>query len=105
MKSLQLFKIICLFTILYKWFLISFKSDILIFKFELEISAEIKLLNDLKYKSLKEIYIFKLDVAIKSSFFLFASKLIEAFSTNKCGLGNGLYETFPDVFKYILKFL
>ena len=32
-------------------------------------------------------------------------KLIKAFSTNKCGFGNGLYEIFPVEFRYNLKFL
>ena len=49
--------------------------------------------------SLKEIKIFKFEVSIKFSFFLLEVKLSDAFSTNKCGFGNGLYETFPVDFK------
>ena len=62
---------------------------------------------NLKNISLSDMNIFKLDIFSKlllSLSFEF-DKLIEAFSTNKCGFGNGLYEIFPVEFRYNLKFL
>ena len=38
-------------------------------------------------------------------FILGLLKLSDAFSTNRCGFGNGLYEISPEDFKYILKSL
>ena len=45
--------------------------------------------------SLNEIKIFKFVVFNKSSFPSVFDKFNEAFSTNKCGLGKGLYEILP----------
>ena len=49
--------------------------------------------------------IFKLGTFIRIllSFSFEFNKLSEAFSINKLGFGNGLYETFPEEFKYNLK--
>ena len=44
-------------------------------------------------------YIFKFLVLINPFFSLDLFKSIIAFSSNKCGFGNGLYEILPDEFK------
>ena len=41
----------------------------------------------------------KFDVFIRLSFTGGFFKLIVAFSTNKCGFGNGLYEILPEDFR------
>ena len=65
----------------------------------LEISVDTKFLNDLKYTSLKEMNIFKFLVLINPFFSLDWFKSSIAFSSSKCGFGNGLYEILPDEFK------
>ena len=104
-KILQLFKTIGLFIFWYKWFLSIFRSETSNSKFESKISVDKKFSKDLKYISLKEIYIFRFEVFIKSFLILEFDKFSEAFSTNRWGFGNGLYVILPDEFKYILKFL
>ena len=88
-----------MFILLYRWLLKSIISEVFISKLEFEILVDRKLSKVLKYMSLKLINIFSFLVFINLLFFCVPGKLSEAFSTNKCGFGNGLYEILPDVLR------